>query len=224
MTDVDYLRVDIETSGSPGPDIAVAALAEEQHAVVEYGQLRQLGLGRGAIKHRARTGRLHRLYTGVYAVGHRTVSRKGHWKAAVLACGPDAVLSHRSAAALWNLLPDRRAAIDVTVPRSRHGSGPIVVHNVRHLHPADRHRVDGIAVTSVARVLLDLAETVSPRELARAIDEAERLALFDLRAIEKLCRRSPGRHGVRPPRGDPPVSAEPSNDPLRARAALRQDL
>jgi len=177
----------------------VAAFADQRHGVADIRQLERLGLGPGAIKHRARTGRLHRLHRGVYAVGRKTVSREGHWLAAVLACGPGAVLSHRSAAALWSLLRDSRANIDVTVAgRTRHGRGNIVVHNVRRLHPDDRGRRDHIPVTSVARTLLDIAEVVSPRQLSRAIDEAERLGLFDLREIDALCRRSNGRRGLRP--------------------------
>jgi len=181
------------------PDLRLAALADEQHCVIEYGQLRRLGLGRGAIEHRSRAGRLHRLHRGVYAVGRKTVTREGNWLAAVLACGPHAFLSHRSAAALWGLLRDLRAAIDVTVPGPRRqGSGDIIVHNVRRLHPDDRRRRANIPVTSVARTLLDLAEAVSPRLLAHAIDEAERLGLFDLRAIDALCERNSGRHGLGP--------------------------
>ncbi len=198
MTDVDDLIDEIRRSGRP-VDGRIAAFADRQHGVADYRQLGRLGLGPGAIQHRAQTGRLHRLHIGVYAVGRRKVPRKGHWLAAVLACGPDALLSHRTAAALWGLLRDSGAAIDVTVPgRSRRGSTGILVHNVRRLHDDDRARRDHIPVTSVARTLLDLAEGEPPRRLARAIDEAERLRPFDLRAIDELCARSKGRRGVRP--------------------------
>jgi hypothetical protein len=119
--------------------------------------------------------------------------------AAVLACGPGAVLSHLSAAALWGLLRDNRVKIDVTVPgRSRRGSGDLVVHRVRRLHSDDRRRRAEIPVTSVAHTLLDIAETAAARRLARAIDEAERRGLFDLHAVDELCARSPGRRGVKP--------------------------
>ena len=166
--------------------------------MVDYGDLLRLGYGPGAIQHRARTGRLHRLYRGVYAVGRKSVSREGRWLAAVRACGPDAALSHLSAAALWELLRDARDTIDVTVPgRTRRGPGDLTVHNVRRLHDDDRGCIDHIPVTSVARTLLDIAERVPPRRLARAVDEAERLFLFDLRAIDALCQRSTGRRGVR---------------------------
>ena len=180
------------------PDVAIADLADRQHGLVRYGQLRRLGLGPGAIRHRSDTGRLHRLYRGVYAVGRRTVSREGHWLAAVYACGPNAVLSHRSAAALWGLLADSRETIDVTVDTGRRvGSRGMTVHNVRRLHEDDRAGRDHIPVTSVARTLLDIATVVPPRRLARAVGEAERLRLFDLRALHRLCARSGGSRGLR---------------------------
>src|SRR3954467_12119714 len=81
------------------PDIEVADLATAQHRVIEYSQLRALRLGRGAIQHRVRSGRLHRVHHRVYAVGHRDIGRSGFLMAAVLACGPDALLSYRTAGA-----------------------------------------------------------------------------------------------------------------------------
>ncbi len=86
------------------PDVALADLAARQHGVVTLAQLQALGFGAGAIKYRVRLGRLHLLHSGVYAVGHRPPSPLATAMAAVLACGPDAVLSHRSAGALWRIL------------------------------------------------------------------------------------------------------------------------
>ena len=85
----------------------------------------------------------------------------------------------------------------MTVAGRRAGGAGLVVHNVRRLHADDRACCEAIPVTSLARTLLDLAALVPPRRLARAIDAAERLRLFDLREIEELCRRSNGRCGVR---------------------------
>jgi hypothetical protein len=119
--------------------------------------------------------------------------------AAVLACGDGALLSHRDGAALWGVLPNGGTGIDVTVPgRSRRGQRGINVHRVRTLHPEDRAVVDGIPVTSVARILLDLAEAVNLRRLTRAFETSERLRLLDMRAVDRLIERSPGRHGVTP--------------------------
>jgi hypothetical protein len=118
--------------------------------------------------------------------------------AAVLACGPDAVLSHRSAAALWGLRPTGRSGIEVTAPRGRHGHHGITLHRVRQLHPHDRARREHIPVTAVPRTLLDLAEVVRVGQLERAVEASERLRLFDLAAVQALLARSPGRHGLAP--------------------------
>jgi very-short-patch-repair endonuclease len=175
----------------------VGELAGLQHGVVARWQLLQLGLSRDPIQKRIDAGRLHRLHRGVYAVGHKRLSRKGRWMAAVLACGPRAVLSHRTAIALWELRPPLSGgAIDVTVPgRSRKGQKGIRVHNVRALHHDDRALVDGIPVTSVHRTLLDYAEVAQAQQLRLAIEASERRELFDLNAIDKLVARSPGRRG-----------------------------
>jgi very-short-patch-repair endonuclease len=177
----------------------VANLAARQHGVVAHRQLIELGLRPKAIQYRLATGRLHRVYPGVYAVGHRALSRHGRWLAAVLACGEQALLSHRSAAALWGLRRGAPGRIDVTAPgRSRHGLPGIAVHRVRRLHPDDRARRESIPVASVARTLLDLAEVLGSQELERAFEDAERLRLLDLRAIDGVMRRSRGRRGLRP--------------------------
>ncbi len=119
--------------------------------------------------------------------------------AAVLACGPDAVLSHRSAVALWELRLFPAGPIDVTVPgRTRRGRNGIRIHNVRRLAPEDRATVDGIPVTSVHRALLDYAETARPQELRLAIETADRRELFDGRAMDACLARSRGRHGLKP--------------------------
>ena len=197
MSDVNHLRSDIETRGGSPPDRATAEWASRQHGVIAYRQLRALGLEPGAIKHRVAAGRLHRVHVGVYAVGHRLLTANGHRMAAVLACGPDAVLSHRSAASLHALRQNARTAIDVTVPRPRARSRlGIDVHRVKRLHPDDRTVVGGIPTTTVARTLLDLAELIRPSELENAFDEAERRRLLDLSSFEALFARSSGRHGL----------------------------
>jgi very-short-patch-repair endonuclease len=172
----------------------VASLATAQHGVVARRQLVELGIGPGAIAHRIATQRLHRLYAGVYAVGHLRLGREGRWLAAVLACGPESVLSHRSAAELWGLLGPSRGAPDVTTPkRTRTGVEPIRLHRARRLDPAEVTVESGIPVTSVARTLVDLAEVLAPDRLGRAVHEAEHLRLLDLRAVDAALGRVPGR-------------------------------
>src|SRR2546421_12020125 len=104
-------RID-EQSTSRRLDEAIAVLAGRQHGIVARWQLEALGLGRGAIDLRIAAGRLHRVHAGVYAVGHRVLSQRGRWTAAVLAAGEDAVLRHRAAARLRGV--PRSSALEVT--------------------------------------------------------------------------------------------------------------
>jgi very-short-patch-repair endonuclease len=157
------------------PEKALARLAATQHGVVSLDQLRSIGVGPEAVSRRVRVGRLHRIHRGVYAVGHTRLSDEGRWKAAVLAIGPDAVLSHRSAAALWALLPTQPSFPEVTVPghsgrRKRRG---IRLHRSSSLHPADVTFRSGIAVTTPARTLTDLRRCATTVELREARRQAE---------------------------------------------------
>jgi hypothetical protein len=107
-----------------GADEAIAMVAQRQHGVVARRQLSRLGLGRRAIDHRLQSRRLHPLHRGVYAVGHLGLSGEARLMAAVLAGGVGAALSHRSAAALWGILPSARRRIEVTARRARRDRGP----------------------------------------------------------------------------------------------------
>jgi hypothetical protein len=181
----------------PPRDVAIARLAERQHGVVSVAQLQLVGLSKSAVSKRARYGRLTRIHRGVYAVGHGRLTMHGRWMAAVLACGPEAVLSHRSSAGLVGLRPDNRARTDVTVPSPSARRRPgIDVHMSTTLEPADVTNVDGILCTTVARTLLDLADVVPRRGVERAVDQAEVLRVFDLRAVREVLSRSNGRRGA----------------------------
>lgn len=202
------------------PDARVAELAANQHRVAAWRHLRECGLGPAAIRHRVERGRLHRLHDGVYAVGHRDIGWEGSLMAAVLACGKRAVLSHITAAVLWNLIRSSSAAIHVTVKRSKKPRiDGVTVHLTRQLPDRDRAEVDGIPVTSVPRTLFDLAAILQPPQLIRAIERAERLRLFDMRAVEELLGRSRGRRGAKALRtalaqvtGEPPDTRSPLED------------
>jgi hypothetical protein len=143
-----------------------------------------------------KAGRLHPLYRGVYAVGHPNVGRLGWWQAAVFASGPDALLSYRTAAALWGLRPTARTQIDITTAVRKGGRIAGIARHHGRVHPEDRALEDNIPVTSVPRTLLDLAEVLQPQQLARAIEEAERRRLFDLAAVQRVVARGRGRRGL----------------------------
>ena len=179
-------------------DAVIARIAEAQHGVVGFVQLRRAGASAGQIHARVRAGRLHRLHRGVFAVGHRRLTREGRWTAAVLALGDGALLSHVSAAALWRLRPSGSAAVHVTVPTTaghRHRDG-IVVHRSRTLTAADVASRDGIAVTSPARTLVDLAGMLAPGPLERAVERSLALRLFDLHAATAAIAANPRRPGA----------------------------
>ena len=161
-------------------------MATAQHGVVAVWQLRRVGFSREWIYRQVTAKRLHRVYWGVYAVGHSRLSRNGWWMAAALAFGPAAVLSHRTAAALHNLLWVRDGATHVTVPgRGRRAPRGIVLHHVEAIPLEECGRIRGIPLTSVTRTLLDLARAKDPL-LSYAIDEAADKELLDVTAIRAM--------------------------------------
>jgi very-short-patch-repair endonuclease len=164
------MRVQVDTA-----DAVVARIAAGQHGVVSVHQLYAAGLGREAIRRRVAAGRLHRVYRGVYAVGHPGLSSEGRWMAAVLACGDGAVLSHRSAAELWGMLEVAGGRVHITVPRraGRRQRAGLRIHRCSSLTDAVTTRHNGIAVTTPARTIDDLRRTVSSKLLRRAIRQAE---------------------------------------------------
>lgn len=183
-------------SRTRGDDREIAELAARQHGVAGRRQLVALGFTGEAIEGRIRTGRLHRLHAGVYAVGHRAIGREGRWLAAVLASGPTAVLSHFSAAALWGIQSSSRSRTDVTVPHRSRSSTSITRH-VSALSADERTIVEGIAVTTVPRTIFDLAATSSTDRVESAIRQAEYRQLHDRLSLLDMIRRYPRRRGVR---------------------------
>jgi very-short-patch-repair endonuclease len=191
MTEVSHVEVAMRPQRNT-PEWELALLAGRQHGVVAHSQARALGFSAAAIQRRIRNGHLHPLHRGVYAVGHRKITVTGRWMAAVLACGPGALLSHRSAAAHHGLLPTSRRQVDVTTYGNRRGGRGVVLHRTRRLDAADRDEREGIPVTSVMRTIADLADVVRPDRLQRAVDAAEHRGLFDLDALPDLRGRKGG--------------------------------
>jgi very-short-patch-repair endonuclease len=161
------------------PDGQVAEVAKHQHGAISIAQLHDAGLSDDAVLGRRHAGRLHRLHRGVYAVGHIAPSNERRWMAAVLAMGDGAVLSHRSAAALWALLPPAEGPVDISLPsrsgrRRRQG---IRIHRPESLQPEETTWRSEIPVTSTARTLADLRSVLSEGALRQAIRQADFLGL-----------------------------------------------
>jgi very-short-patch-repair endonuclease len=175
-------------------DAALAGVARRQHGVVSREQLRALGLGDAAITQRIAAGRLHRVHQGVFSVGHTVLGRSGRWMAAVLACGPEAALSHASAAALWGLQRGEPNIVDVTARRTGRKRPGIRIHRPRR--PAETTTHEGIPVTTPARTILDLAATSTRSRLEHLLDQAEIRELTDYPSLDALARAHPGHHGA----------------------------
>jgi very-short-patch-repair endonuclease len=165
-------------------DAAIACIAARQHGVLSSPQLRACGLSSSAIGDRVSAGRLHRIHRGVYAVGHPNISHEGRWMAAVLACGRAAVVSHISAARLWQMLPDRtggtgtdQPVVHVTVPGESKDRKGIRVHRSSTWSPDDCTRRENIPVTRPARTLKDLRRSFPSRIFRAALRQAEYLGL-----------------------------------------------
>jgi very-short-patch-repair endonuclease len=173
----------------------VWALVRLQHGVIARFQLIELGYSPQAILHRLRTGRLHPVFRGVYAVGRPDLTREGVCMAAVLSCGPAAFISHFSAAALLGIRRELSSLVHVSVPADRrsHRVG-IVVHRRAGIEPVRFHN---IPITSVIDTLIDIAATLEQGPLESAINEADKRDLIDpqtLRAaIEDLRRPGTGK-------------------------------
>jgi len=160
------------------PDVLITHIATNQYGVVSRDQLRAAGLSSTGVARRVAARRLHRIHR-VYAVGHRSLSNDGRWMAAVLAHGEGAVLSHRSAAALWGIRHPRNEPVDITVTGTagRTTRAGISLHRSTTLIASSCTRRRGIPVTTPARTLADLRGLLSPAKLARAVREAEFLGL-----------------------------------------------
>lgn len=178
-------------------DAEVGRLAVAQNGVVTLDQLEGLGLANEAIVKRVSRGRLHRIHQTVYSLTPRLMTQRGRFMAAVLACGPDAVLSHRSAAYLWGLVDAWEEPIDVTAP-NRRGRSPdgVAAHRDGSLRPIDRTTLHGIPCSSLPRTLLDYAGAVPEWELRKAVSQAEVLGVLDHAALRSVLRRCRGRRGV----------------------------
>lgn len=182
------------------------ALARRQHGVVSRRQLRALGYSEKAIEHRVATGRLHPLMRGVYAVGRREVRREGRWMATVLVCGEGAVLSHRSAAALYGIGSERlwertratkRGLIELSVPGSASRRSGIEVHRRAALRPENLTTRRGIPVTGIVQTLVDLATVEPPNRVERAVNEADKRDLIDPESLRLALADHEGEAGVR---------------------------
>jgi very-short-patch-repair endonuclease/predicted transcriptional regulator of viral defense system len=189
--------VEQQISRARGDDYPISELARLQHGALARRQLNESGWSEAEIRWRLEAGRLHRIHAGVYSLAPRQLlSRQGRWMAAVLASGPDALLSHHTAAALWGIRGYSGGTIHVTTAHKSTSTKRIR----RHLSvvPSDERVVEeGIPVTSVHRTIFDLAPHEDVDAVVAMIKEAEYLNCWDLLSLPDLLERYPGKRGRR---------------------------
>jgi very-short-patch-repair endonuclease len=191
---IDGRRITIAASAPV--DARIESIASEQHTRVARSQLLLAGVDNCSIQRRLRNGGLVRVHSGVYGLPHTAEVPLADEAAAVLACGPQAALSHHSAATLRKLRPGSARPVHLTTLGS--SSGPrlngVVLHRSRTLNPKDIGILHGLPVTSTARTLLDVAAALPDRDIERLLDEALLAQrLVTLTEIGELLARA-GRH------------------------------
>lgn len=178
---------------------AIRALAERQHGVVAHWQMLELGASKALIFGRRDGEFLVPLHQGVYALGHRLVSREGRWMAAVLACGPGAALSHFYAGHLWHMcgsygpIEVLRQSGGFTLAGHHRG---IRLHQTRRLHEYEVTLERGIPVVVRERVLLDIAARTDAKRLERVVVQAYKSGHLDWRRLGRITKRRRGCKGV----------------------------
>jgi hypothetical protein len=181
-----------------GATIAIRQLAEKQHGVVAHRQVLGIGEGRGLALRRREGGLLIPVHRGVYALGHGRLTREGRWMAAVLACGPGAVLSHFSGGNLWSLCGSRGP---VEVLRRAGGAKDtghrgVLLHQTRRLESFEVGLEKGIPVATIERVLLDLAARTDSKQLERIFVQAYKTGRLSWSNLDRVLERGRGRKGI----------------------------
>lgn len=180
-----------------GATRAIRALAERQHGIVARWQILELGFSEGLAQGRTAGGMLIPVFHGAFTLGRRRLDREGRWMAAVLASGPQAVLSHGSAMELWGM---RGSNGPIEVLRRSGGAWrrhpEIRVHQTRSLPLEQVTKERGIPVTTVERALLDMASRLSTKQQERALVAADRSGRVNWPALQRLVARGRGRQGI----------------------------
>jgi hypothetical protein len=185
------------SAAPPSNDAVLAALGARQHGVARTTDLLDARLSPSAISRRVARGNLHRVYPGVYAIGHRALSPDGELLAGVFAGGDGAALGRLSAARLWEAWKYKGDRIDVIVRRRQRARASVRFHVARNLHPRDVTEHRGIPVTTMARTLVDLTDCLTKWELASVIHEAAYRGRYVPLATQDAIARANGRRNLK---------------------------
>lgn len=183
----------------PAINPALAKVARRHHGVISASQATSLGVTTHQLRRAVERGELERAHPGVFRVAGAPRTWHQSLLVAVLAGGPNALASHRSAAALWELDGSTKGRKEVVgVRHRRERFGPATCHESTDLHLADPTRRQEIPCTGIERTLVDLGAVVPLERVQQAVDDAVRrnLCTWDdlLRTLATHSRR--GRRGV----------------------------
>jgi very-short-patch-repair endonuclease len=178
-------------------DKRISQLARLQRGRVARWQLLAAGIPGATVDRLAARGQLHREHPGVFAVGHAAEGPLTRETAALLACRPGTLLSHRTAARLWGLTPPGPGPVEVLIA-GRNTARPrgVIVHRTRHLHRSEVRFKERLPLTSPARTLLDIAEELPIRQVELALDEGLASEQVRISQIREVIKRNPRRHGA----------------------------
>ena len=201
----------------------IRLLAEKQHGVFSVWQVLDRGVSEDIVQRRRASGLLVPLFHGVYALGHRRLTREGNCMAAVLACGPGAVLSYFSAGHHWGICGSRGP---IEVLRQSGGFHPkghrgVKLHQTRRLEPYEVTIERGIPVAVMERVLLDLAARTDAKRLERVFVQAYKSEGFSWSRLGRIINRRRGCKGVGKLRR---IALEVDPEALETKSAPEVDL
>ena len=179
----------------PSPWRKISQAASRQYGNVTRQQLLAAGLGKRAIDYRVAVGELHRVHHGVYAVGRPAKAPLERAAAALLACGPTAVLSHGSALSLWGLAKHWTFPLHLTITQGDRRPKGVVVHRSRTLARKDTRPQLGIWATTPARTILDCAPELTDKQLTRLVNQA-RHGFATVEALAELTASNPRHPGT----------------------------
>jgi hypothetical protein len=199
---------------------SLLAIAEMQGGHINRAQLRGIGFTNHQIRHLTATGFLIRVYHNVYAVGRRATKPEDLAHAALLAIGERCALAGGSAASLWGVQKRWDFPLEVITPLNRRPKG-LIVHQSKVLLQSDVTLQNHLKVITPALAVLQLAPTVTTKQLERAIDDLRlqhRLTLEQLHALIPALPPTPRRVDAQ----SGPADRSPRADPLRLGAGLAQ--
>ena len=162
------------------PDLAVAAVAAQQHSAFSRAQAYSVGFTPPMVRNRLHTGRWGQLFPHAFRLAGSPPTWEQRLWGAWLAAGEGAVVSHLASARLHGLV-DRDPMVELSIPRHRRIELPgVIVHRSR-FERVDIQDRGGLLIATPTLTLIQLS------------------AVLDADAIGPMFDRALNRHMTTPP-------------------------